>query len=107
MITLSVRKVLREREFSHEVTLYSRGEPIAVLPAGIAYSIFLSRLIPALAVGEADILGSQEFYNVTPKEWARAESRSPEEIREIVIREFEEFGGDSAAIIWESFEEEA
>lgn len=107
MITLSVTKELGARRLSHKLTLYSRGEPIASIRPGIAYSQFLSGLIPALAVGEGDILGSREFYNVTPEELARAEARSPEEIREIVIREFEEFGGDSAAIIWEPIEEEA
>lgn len=105
MITLSVTKELGAGRLSHNVTLYSRGEPIAVLRAGIAYSRLLMRLIPALAVGEGDILSSREFYNVTPEELSRAEAWSPEEIREIIIREFEEFGGDSAAIIWEPIEE--
>lgn len=101
MITLSVTKELGAGRLSHNVTLYSRGEPIAALRAGIAYSQFLSLIIPALAVGEGDILGSREFYNVTPEELAKAEARSPEEIREIIIREYEEFGGESRAIIWE------
>ncbi len=105
MITLSITKELGAGRLSHNVTLYSRGEPITLLRAGIDYSRLLMRLIPALAVGEAYILGSREFYNVTPEELARAEARSPEEIREIIIREYEEFGGDSAAIIWEPIEE--
>lgn len=105
MITLSVTKELGAGRLSHNVTLYSGGEPIAALRAGIAYSRLLMRLIPALAVGEGDILGSREFYNVTPEELAKAEARSPEGIREIIIREFEEFGGDSRAILWEPIEE--
>ena len=104
MITLSVRKELGYRGFSNVVRLYSRGELIAVLPAGIAYSVLLSELIEALAIGEGDILGSLEFYNVTREQLARAEALSPEDIREIIIRKFEEFGGDSAAILWAPIE---
>lgn len=107
MITLSVTKELGAGRLSHTLTLYSRGELIASIRPGLAYSQFLSELIPALAVGEGDILGSREFYNVNSEELARAEARSPEEIRRIVIREFEEFGGDSAAIVWDYSEEEA
>ncbi len=100
MITFSAYKSLGDTGLEHKVTIYSRGDMVAELPAGLDYHRLLRELIPALAIGEGYILGSHEFYNVTPEERAIAEAMGYWEIRGIIIREFEEFGGDSAAIIW-------
>lgn len=101
MITLAVTRTLEGDSRSPIIELYSGDDTLAVIPAGLAYQILLARLVPALAIGEGNILGSHVFWNVTAGERDRAKSLSPAEIREIVIREFGNFGGNSAAIMWE------
>lgn len=98
--SIKVWKEITDRGLDPKVEVIIRGRSMAILPGIWAYEFLTFDLWEQLAIGEASVMGSREFYNVTPEELEKAASLSPAEIREEIRSAYLEAGGEEADILW-------